>query len=50
LTIKLLELNENERTLLDTIIKKGAGWRERDWAETITLLADGFSVKGIAEK
>ena len=30
LTIKSLELNENERTLLDTIIKKGADWRERN--------------------
>ncbi|MCK9398002.1 MAG: hypothetical protein M0Q44_20740, partial [Methylobacter sp.] len=50
MTIKPLELNENERTLLDTIIKRGADWRERDRAETITMLADGFSVKGVAAK
>jgi transposase len=50
LTIKSLELNENERTLLDTIIKKGADWRERNRAETITMLADGFSVKEVAAK
>jgi transposase len=50
LTIKPLELNENERALLDTIIKRGTDWRERDRAETITMLADGFSVKEVAAK
>ncbi|MGZ6539603.1 MAG: helix-turn-helix domain-containing protein [Bacteroidia bacterium] len=48
--IKQLVLNENERTLLDTIIKKSADWRERDRAETIALLTDGFSVKEVATK
>lgn len=50
LAVKPLELTENERTLLDTIIKKGVDWRERNRATTITLLADGFSVKEIAAK
>ena len=50
MTVKPIELNENERTLLDTLIKKGADWRERDRAATITMLADGFSVKEVAAK
>ncbi|MDD5411884.1 MAG: hypothetical protein PHF31_10805 [Methylobacter sp.] len=50
MTIKPLELNENERSLLDTLIKRGADWRERDRAETIRMFADGFSVKEVAAK
>ena len=50
MTIKPLELNETERAALDKLIKKGADWRERNRAETIRLLADGFSVKDIAAK
>jgi transposase len=50
LTINKLELNKNDRVLLDVIIKKGADWRERDRAETIRMLADGFSIKEIAVK
>jgi transposase len=50
MTIKHLILNENERTRLDTLIKKSADWRERDRAETIVLLADEFSVKEVAVK
>ena len=32
------------------IIKKGADWRERDRAETILLLAAGYSVQAVAEQ
>ena len=45
-----IDLEDSEREYLIEIIKKGADWRERDRAETILLLAVGYSVQSVAER
>ncbi len=45
-----LEVTETERELLQTLIKKGSDWRERDRAQTILLLAEGHTAFHVAEK
>lgn len=45
-----IELAENDRDCLLAIHKKGTDWRERERAETILLLASGFSVQTVAER
>jgi transposase len=45
-----VELRETERELLQSIIKKGSDWRERERAETILQLAEGYTSFEVAEK
>lgn len=45
-----VELTETERELLQNLIKKGSDWRERDRAQTILLLAEGYTTFEVAEK
>jgi transposase len=45
-----IPLETSEQACLKAILKKGADWRERDRAETILLLAAGFSVQAVAEQ
>jgi transposase len=47
--IKPIELSESERAQLETIIKKGSDWRERERAETILMLSEGQKVDEVAE-
>ncbi|WP_198244057.1 helix-turn-helix domain-containing protein [methane-oxidizing endosymbiont of Gigantopelta aegis] len=45
-----IELSEEELQILETIIKKGSDWRERDRAMTIKLLHEGMSTADIAKQ
>jgi transposase len=40
MSVKPIELSENEREQLQTIIKKRSDWRERDRAQTILMLKE----------
>ena len=44
-----IELDDSQKDKLKSIFKKGKDWRERDRAETILLLAAGWSTSDIAE-
>ncbi|MCL7420129.1 MAG: helix-turn-helix domain-containing protein [Methylobacter sp.] len=48
--VKPIDLLETDREQLQRLIKKGGDWRERNRAETILMLADGYTVKETAEK
>lgn len=50
MSVKPIELTEDEREQLLSIIKKGSDWRERDRAETILMLSEGQTVFAVAEK
>lgn len=43
-------LTETDLTYLQAIIRRGLDWRERERAETITLLATGKSVQEVAKQ
>ena len=47
--VKPIELSESEREQLQTIVKKGSDWRERERAHTILMLSDGQTVVAVAE-
>lgn len=47
---KPIELSESEREQLQTIIKKGSDWRERDRAQTILMLSTGQTALEVAER
>jgi len=46
----IIKLTETEQQTLETIIKKGSNWRERDRAMTIKLLHEGMSTAEIAKQ
>lgn len=48
--VKPIELSENEREQLQTIIKKGSDWRERERAQTILMLSEAQTVFAVAEQ
>ena len=48
--IRVVELTNEEKIQIQTIIKKGKDWRERERAETIWLLSEGQTVFDVAEK
>jgi len=48
--LKPVELSEAEREQLQTIIKKGSDWRERERAQTILMLSEGQAVFAVAEQ
>lgn len=50
MSVKPIELSENEREQLQTIIKKGSDWRERERAQTILMLSEGQTVFAVAEQ
>lgn len=50
MSVKPIELSENEREQLQTIIKKGSDWRERERAQTILKLSEGQTVFAVAEQ
>jgi transposase len=48
--VKPIALSESEREQLQTIIKKGSDWRERDRAQTILWLSEGQTVVAVAQQ
>ncbi|HEY8159622.1 MAG TPA: helix-turn-helix domain-containing protein [Methylobacter sp.] len=50
MSVKPIELTENEQEQLKIIIRKGSDWRARDRAETILMLSEGQTVFSVAEK
>jgi transposase len=44
------ELTDTDWSLLQSIVKKGRDWRERERAQTILLLAEGHTTFEVAEK
>ena len=48
--IRVVELTNEEKIQIQTIIKKGRDWRERERAETIWLLSEGQTVFEVAKK
>lgn len=48
--IRVVELTNEEKIQIQTIIKKGKDWRERERAETIWLLSEGQTVFDVAKK
>lgn len=45
-----IELTDTDRELLQIIVKKGSDWRERERAQTIFLLSEGYTTFDVAEK
>lgn len=49
-SLEPLELSKEERTKLEWVAERGERWRERQRAQTILYLADGWAVKDVAAK
>ena len=50
MTSKALELDEVSRRRLETIVRRGQNWRERQRAQTLLLLAEGMSRQEVAHE
>lgn len=50
MSVRPIELSEDDRKELQTIIKKGSDWRERDRAQSILMLSEGQTVIAVAEQ
>ena len=50
MSLKALELVEVSRKQLETIVRRGENWRERERAQTLLLMAEGLSRQAVAEE
>ena len=47
---KTMTLDDDSRTRLELIVRKGENWRERERAQTLLLLGQGMFAEDVAAK